>query len=684
MAIFEQIENSLRIEAARTALFPEWRMGELVSEEEVSSLLLLASPGGDYDEKRAEWQDAFANQLQELKFALANDLEITLLTRLQSDFQLSSVELLCLSATLWAESDWRCRRLFSLTQGAMERFLPTLEIMGRMIDMSAHDLKNVLEKSVLLELGILRLIDEQGPCSNASLTMVQASKVLFEFLAPHCGELPGQPMTLAGDADQALAFWIQNAGVWILFGPIQASPRERAINLAGDCRRPLLIMPPVRTDNPGQFKDFFLRAHLQQAIIYVEHWQNMTSVVPQALLLSHAASFRIPLIIRSEDRDAVPRSYAGRPVVREELSLPSSAQRKEIWDRCLSDLDIRLPDDDRSQLAKNFSLYQLEIPAVISRARTMAAEQQQPTTSFQTLCQAAMEFCTCRFNGSAKQLRPERVWDDLILRKSTFENLEEICQWMENRYQVMDQWGFNQKLSTGRGVAALFHGPPGTGKTLAAEVIARALGSQLIVVDLALIVNKYVGETEKNLKQLFEGMAQSPAVLFFDEADALFGKRTEVKDAHDRFANQEVSYLLQQIERYPGLVILTSNFKTNIDSAFLRRFQFNIEFVKPGSKERLRLWHHFLHPDMPSDIKEEDIVYLADKFKVSGAAIRNIVLRAAFRAAHQHHKVGITHLFHALQVEYRQADEACDLSLFRPYEELLKAGHPAGAEEACG
>jgi SpoVK/Ycf46/Vps4 family AAA+-type ATPase len=217
----------------------------------------------------------------------------------------------------------------------------------------------------------------------------------------------------------------------------------------------------------------------------------------------------------------------------------------------------------------------------------------------------------------------------------------------------MDDWGFERKLSHGKGTSALFAGPPGTGKTMAAEVIAHELGVDLFKIDLSTVVSKYIGETEKNLEQIFAAATDADAILFFDEADALFGKRSEVRDAHDRYANVEVAYLLQRMEDYDGLAILATNLRQHLDDAFIRRLQFVVEFPFPDDEERGRIWAVSFPVETPRD-PGIDYAALGRRFRLAGGNIKNIVLAAAFAAAADGAAVGSDHLLRAARREYQK------------------------------
>jgi AAA+ superfamily predicted ATPase len=228
-----------------------------------------------------------------------------------------------------------------------------------------------------------------------------------------------------------------------------------------------------------------------------------------------------------------------------------------------------------------------------------------------------------------RRISPTRTWDDIVLSPDRKALLHTVVDRYRHSSRVYDAWGFSPNPS--RGLVALFSGPSGTGKTLASEIIAGELGLDVFKLDLSSVVSKYIGETEKNLEQIFDAASAGNMVLFFDEADSLFGKRSEVKDARDRYANIEVSYLLQRLEAYDGLVVLATNFEKNVDEAFLRRIHVRVEFAMPGPDERRAIWEANLPPTAPVD--ELDLDWLAERFELSGASIRNAAIHAAFAAA---------------------------------------------------
>jgi SpoVK/Ycf46/Vps4 family AAA+-type ATPase len=276
-----------------------------------------------------------------------------------------------------------------------------------------------------------------------------------------------------------------------------------------------------------------------------------------------------------------------------------------------------------------------------------------------------------RLSSLARKLAIRYVWDDIVLPRQQLATLKMICTTIRQRPIVYGDWGFDRKLAMGKGLIALFAGPSGTGKTMAAEIIANDLGLDVFKIDLSAVVSKYIGETEKNLEKIFSEAQDSDAILFFDEADALFGKRSEVKDAHDRYANIETAYLLQRTEEYNGLVILASNIKKNMDEAFVRRLHFMVDFPFPEEAERVEIWRRTFPALAPRD-GDIDYEFLARKFRITGGNIRNIVLASAFLAADEGAPIAMRHLMRGASYEFQKMGKLVVQSDFEQYFDFVK------------
>jgi SpoVK/Ycf46/Vps4 family AAA+-type ATPase len=309
------------------------------------------------------------------------------------------------------------------------------------------------------------------------------------------------------------------------------------------------------------------------------------------------------------------------------------AARVKTWEQAARAVSLTLAPADSQALASALRFDPAQIRATMALCRgTMPATA--VTVARGDVQTKARE--VARFDAPAlvRRLGAHFTWDDLVLPAPILAQLREIPSHVRRAGEVIERWGYAARLPYGQGVAALFSGPSGTGKTMAAQIIARELGVEIFQLDLAKTVSKYIGETEKNLDRIFESAERASALLLIDEADAVFGKRTEIKDAHDRYANVEVAYLLQRMEAYCGLAILTTNLKQNIDGSFLRRLRFVVELPPPGGKERLAIWQRAFPRSAPLD-PALDLTFLAQRFPLTGGHIQQIALLAAFAAAEE-------------------------------------------------
>ncbi|WP_344342516.1 ATP-binding protein, partial [Kitasatospora putterlickiae] len=269
--------------------------------------------------------------------------------------------------------------------------------------------------------------------------------------------------------------------------------------------------------------------------------------------------------------------------------------------------------------------------------------------------QAGLAEARMSLDELGRRVEPRARWEDLVLAERQRATLHEIVAHVRRRATVYQEWGFEAVLRRGLGVTALFAGGSGTGKTLAAEVVAGQLGVDLFVIDLSQVVSKYIGETEKNLRRVFDAAERGGALLLFDEADALFGKRSEIKDSHDRYANLEVSYLLMRMEAYRGLAVLTTNMKKALDPAFMRRIRFVVDFPFPGVPERAEIWRRVIPAQTPSEgLDPQRLAQLT----VTGGSIRNIALSAAFQAADEDRPLQMRHLLAAARTEYLKLERS--------------------------
>jgi hypothetical protein len=343
--------------------------------------------------------------------------------------------------------------------------------------------------------------------------------------------------------------------------------------------------------------------------------------------------------------------------------VPTTGQRGALW-RAALDGDAPAAFDPAAATVQ-FRLTPEQVAAAASAARQQAGADARPLEEAD-LHAGARSQNAAGLERLARRIEPQVDWDELVLPAGVLAQLHEISARVRQRARVYDDWGMAAGSSKGRGIAVLFAGESGTGKTISAEAVAADLGLHLYVIDLATVIDKYIGETEKNLDRIFDEADRVNGVLLFDEADAIFGKRSDVKDAHDRYANVEVAYLLQRIELFDGVAILTTNLRSNVDEAFTRRLDAVVDFPVPDEDDRRRLWRRHLRDGVPRQ-SDVDLDFMARAFKFSGGNIRNVALGAAFLAAGDNRPVGMADLVRSTEREYRKLGRLCLEAEFGPY-----------------
>ncbi|MBI3431967.1 MAG: AAA family ATPase [Hydrogenophilales bacterium] len=401
----------------------------------------------------------------------------------------------------------------------------------------------------------------------------------------------------------------------------------------------------------------------------VRLWQRESALMPIALYidaseLERAASPQASAIQRLVGRGMglvfldtrEPWPEPGRESIVLDVAKPSPEEQRVLWEQALGGGHEGIV----TRLAAQFSFNTAAIRSVAGSALAMAGNgggQLDDTLWTECLRQARPAL-----DQLAQVLEPKAGWDDLELPLPEKRLLRQIADQVASRMAVYDDWGFRERMNRGLGISVLFAGESGTGKTMAAEVIAKELGLLIYRIDLSAVVSKYIGETEKNLRKLFDAAEDSGAILFFDEADALFGKRSEVKDSHDRYANIEINYLLQRMESYRGLAILATNMKGALDNAFVRRLRFVVNFPFPGPTERVAIWQHVFPQKTP--IGDLDLQRLA-RLNITGGSISNIALNAAFLAAQSGSRVTMPLVLEAARNEFRKMERPINEADFR-------------------
>jgi SpoVK/Ycf46/Vps4 family AAA+-type ATPase len=351
--------------------------------------------------------------------------------------------------------------------------------------------------------------------------------------------------------------------------------------------------------------------------------------------------------------------------------IPDFKLRKKIWEKALNGRNNFMTDLTPDLLAEKFKFTEGQIRAAIATAidRTFFHPFEKNVITDEDLLIGCRQQNNQKLSELSLKITPKFSWQDIVLPDDQIAQLREICNHLKYRHIVYGEWGFEKKVS-GKGLNVLFSGPSGTGKTMAAEILASELKLELYKIDLSQVVSKYIGETEKNLNRIFTEAQTSNTILFFDEADALFGKRSEVKDAHDRYANIEIGYLLQKMEEYEGMTILATNLRQNMDEAFVRRMQFIVDFPFPDERHRELIWRK-IFPEIAPISKDLDYRFLAEKLRLAGGNIKNIALNSAFYAADRTSAIGMGHIMLATKREYQKTGKPFLKTDFEPYYELV-------------
>jgi hypothetical protein len=459
----------------------------------------------------------------------------------------------------------------------------------------------------------------------------------------------------AGLADLARTTRTDGAPLVIYFrGTDEEEKRRAAAALASEVDSPLLIADVARASQRSTDFDELLRVLSREAVFQgaVAYYEGLDTLAHEGARESVLRGVRddAGITILSGFREWRPSTAWADGVITVSFETPDWQVRRRAWQAVLGHRALHPRGQVLDAVAECFRFNNSQIAGAALTASRLAKYRQQ-RLSMDHVFEAARERSGTDMGNLARKVRGTHGWDDLVLPAESLEQLHEICRRVTLRHRVLGKWGFGRKLSGGKGVNALFHGHAGTGKSMAAEVIAKELELDLYKIDLAGVVSKYIGETEKNLDRIFSAAENTNVILLFDEADALFGKRSEVRDSHDRYANLEISYLLQKMEQYEGLSLLATNLRKNLDDAFIRRLAFTVPFPFPDDASRRRIWDGIWPKETPLGI-DVDHGWLAARFLLSGGNIRNAALAAAYLAAHEQTPVAMTHVLHAIRSEF--------------------------------
>jgi hypothetical protein len=603
-------------------------------------------------------------------------------SRLEQAASLFGLDLLdasVLSLCAAPELNPRYGRLYAYLHDDVTRKLASPRLVARLLEGEGVGAADVLAcfaaAAPLRRHGALRLLEAGGPIPLAERPVKVADRVAAFLLGSGLDEStrdgrlrrvrlpdfdPGRTEVVAS-LRGLLA--IESALPLVVAGP------DAPALLAAALERPVVLADVADVLDTEVMREAALAGALEHARLAFDGIAELEPAERRRVLRALAALDERPLLCVPSREAAVALGDETALVV--EAPLPSFAERKTAWAELAGVEEV-------TDVAAKFRLSVGQIVDAAEVARLAAATRGDERPSPEDLDLGAREASSSRLGELATRLTPAFAWDDLVLPERQREVLGSISAYLRHRDLVLSEWGYERTVARTQGLKVLFAGESGTGKTMAAQVLARELGLELFRIDLATIVSKYIGETEKNLDRIFSAAEGSNAILFFDEADALFGKRSEVRDSHDRYANIEVAYLLQKMESYAGAVILATNFRQNIDDAFLRRLDVVVDFPFPEAPDRERIWRLLL-PDAAPVEEDVDVPFLAGQFKLSGGGIRNCSLAAAFMAADDGGAIGMRHLVRAVALEYGKLGRLTLESDFERFHELIRPGNGAAA-----
>ena len=596
--------------------------------------------------------------------------------RLQIAVQALGLDLLeaaVLAVCAAAELNPRYGRLYAYLQDDVTRKLPSPRLVGQLLEgegLSSADVMAAFDaRGRLRGQGALKLLgDAQTPLAERPIKV--ADRLAAALLGGRMDE-SAQPTRLRfverpvhdpgrGDAVRMLAELLRRPSHLpiVLAGPDADSLLSVAYG------KPLVAIHVRDLADREVMAEALLAAALEDRPLICEGLEDVEPGERGRLL--RAIEQRADRTVLIAPNRTAALALGERTVLLVEAPQPSFAERQRAW----SDLS---GVEKTADVAAKFRLSMTQIIEAAEVARLSATARGQSVPDPADLDLGARQASSSKLGELAARLPPGYRWEDLVVPDKQVELLRSIQAYLRHRDRVLSDWGYDRTVARTQGLKVLFAGESGTGKTMAAQVMAAELGLEIFRVDLATTVSKYIGETEKNLDRIFGAAEGSNAILFFDEADALFGKRSEVGDSHDRYANIEVAYLLQKMEGYPGAVILATNFRRNIDDAFVRRLDFVIDFPFPEKEDRKRIWQRVL-PEQAPLAEDVDLDFLSEKFKLSGGAIRNCSLAGAFQAADDNTAIHMRHLVRAVAQEYGKQGRLTLEADFERFHDVIKVG----------
>lgn len=671
-------------------------MSAAVTREEFEQTLACAADSHCFmqlsDEERRELteiRDSFIGRVRATGRAGRNLPVI----RLIDAFSLDGFRLFTVLALLCCETSGRYERLFAYLQDDLSRGRPTAEtairLFGAPLDRVSDYFGDFSENSALMRY----LLTSDG--SGIGSAVLGLSPQIVTFLTEN------------GRVESKHSYWRRESGLHALYADREIAERVRdAVRLSAEDKTTLVFFSGKR----GSGKRFQVKhcaAALDEDVLFADVREICSeedmerafhAAVCESVLKDCALCFTgFEFLLEEENREKLfrlvslmkrSRAWLGQRLyvtsekkwlgarlegdmvkIDAELPEPDESARNALWKAFLEGRSLADGIDPREMAAK-FRFTAGQIRTAVERAADLTQMSGESVISAERLHESCYAQAVAGLSNLAAPVEAAYGWEDLVLPEREIGILKEACTHVRYHHQVYGTWGFGKKAVYGRGLSVLFSGPPGTGKTMAAQVMTRQLHMKMYKIQLSQVVSKYIGETEKNLRQLFTEARDANCILFFDEMEALFAKRSEVKDSHDRNANIETAYLLQQMEEYDGVLLMATNLVENIDEAFLRRIGFAVAFPFPDASARELLWRKMLDTGAPIG-GDVDYGFLAENFSMAGGNIKNCVIRAAFLAAAENAPVSMRHLVRSIVNEQRKNNTAVLREDLKEYADLV-------------
>jgi hypothetical protein len=705
--------ETLRLKAANLLSADPFR-GLYLADEQVDAILCdWTSEKGrttnprtiELEEMAASLREAIDARLEESEFA-GSPMPMS---QLALKFGLSAFECHALVAALAVEVDLRFESLYSWVRNDVTRKSPSVDLVLKLFcetpEQAMEARRSFRTDAPLFEHQLLRSASDQQERDPSLLARsLRVDERIHDFLLHQQGiDRPTidkrlanfatklkplrqmstlhLPRELTAQLERAAA--MSGESIWFLCGPEGSGKRSAVEALCCERDRALLAVDVHRMMHSQLSGATLLQLLLREAILsdsdllFERAQANASEGANPAANLETLQEISPPADVRIYiSGEAKPPSNPRRGMCHYfEFPIPSVPDRALLWREAIDKHGAETTVDlDLDLLASRFALTGGAIQRAFADAVSTAMIQGSdnlPLSSMQLEAAARLQ-SNHGLRQFAQKVESTANWESLIVPQHIYRQLRDVCTAERYRHTVYSVWGFDKRLIAGKGLNVLFCGSSGTGKTMSAGILARELGRDLYRIDLSIVVSKYIGETEKQLSQIFREAKSSNAMLFFDEADALFGKRSEVKDAHDRYANVEIAYLLQKMEEYEGIVILATNLRRNMDDAFSRRMHHVIEFPFPDAEHRERIWRSILPPAAPV-AGDVNFSFLARQFELAGGSIRNVALAAAFLAAEEGTAIRMEHCVIATALELQKNGKLPSRSEFRDYYDLIRS-----------